>query len=672
MAGIRLSGLASGMDIDSIVSKMMSAKRIPLDKLKQKKQTMEWQRDGYREINTLLLDFRSELTQMKLTTKYRSRTTTTTDESKVTATASSSAALSSFTISSVSKLATAATKVNKEAISKSGTKIDPKASLYNISDQFADSTFEWKTGSVESETINVTSDDTSSVSLKLTDGMKVKIENLSDISVKVNGESYQVVTGEPTDDNQVKIDADGNLTFNTGVSFKKNSTIKVDYIADQKVDTFAFTKESNGFSLTRGSINSISSFTVNEKTYTVDSWNIMDGETKVGTIDPTTGTISDFQIAADSTVSVTYTQNYFNFKMGSYDEEGKQVIGNFNIQGSESLDQVINKVNSSDAGVSMFYDSFKDQVTLIRNETGDFNTTGEEIYISGNFLNQVLKFDGATETGGQNAKFTLNGLETERYSNSFEINGVTLTLKKEFSDSAATISINNDANAVFENIKGFVDKYNELIGKIQGKIQEERYRPYSPLTDAQREQLSDKQEELWEEKAKSGLLRHDSTMTSLLSSMRLDFYGSVESENISQLYNQLSKIGIKTTSNYLEGGKLEINEAELKKAIENDPESVESLFRSSGISDSQKGIAQRLYDTVGKTMDILYEKAGKSYSVYDQYTMGKQLHDIEDQIDSYEDRLEDYEDRYYSQFTAMERAIQKANSQSTYLSQYFS
>ena len=79
---MRIGGLASGMDIDSIVADLMKAERMPLDKLKQKKQVLEWQRDDYRSMNTLLLDFRSELTQMKLSSKYRARTTTSTDETK--------------------------------------------------------------------------------------------------------------------------------------------------------------------------------------------------------------------------------------------------------------------------------------------------------------------------------------------------------------------------------------------------------------------------------------------------------------------------------------------------------------------------------------------------------------------------------------------------------------
>ena len=47
----RIGGLASGMDIDSIVEKLMQAERMPLNKAFQRKQTLEWQRDAYRNVN---------------------------------------------------------------------------------------------------------------------------------------------------------------------------------------------------------------------------------------------------------------------------------------------------------------------------------------------------------------------------------------------------------------------------------------------------------------------------------------------------------------------------------------------------------------------------------------------------------------------------------------------
>ena len=401
-----------------------------------------------------------------------------------------------------------------------------------------------------------------------------------------------------------------------------------------------------------------------------------------GTIDPATGKITGFSVAANSSVEVTYKQNYANFGIETYDSNGKAVKQNFNIQGSDSLNSVINKVNSSSVGVTMFYDSFSDKMTLTRSQTGDFNSGGSEIVTSGQ-LNTAFQFGASTESGGSNAVFVVNGLETQRNSNTFEMNGVSITLKQTFTNNTAedptltysapvNISVNKNTDEIYNNIKGFIDKYNELIDKIGKKVSEDRYKDYTPLTDTQKEQLSDKQQEQWEEKAKSGLLRRDSTLSSLLSSMRTDFYGAVNSDSVSPSYKQLTSIGI-STKPYAREGKLEVDEAKLKKAIEEDPESVEKLFNATGSTYEQKGIAQRLYDTVNKTIDTLTTKAGSAFITNNNsFAIGKQLNTINDQIDRFEDRMKSVEDRYYRQFTAMEKAIQQANSQSANLATIFS
>ncbi|WP_374721183.1 flagellar filament capping protein FliD [Peribacillus tepidiphilus] len=692
---MRIGGLASGMDIDSIVNNLMKAERLPLDKLKQKKQILEWQRDDYRAMNTLLLNFRSELTQMKLSSKYRARTTTTTNDQRVTATASSGAALSSYTISEVKQLATAATKVNTGSISASSTdKIDATKGLYSSSSKFAAGqvSFNWKQGSVETGSINVS---TAGKEFTLVGQSGASVLVNEPMNVKVNGAMYEVVRGvDPSTltDKQVLVTQDGN---NAKLTFKNdlvvNSTISVDYIADKKVETLKFSEDTTSFQVSKGSISELV-ITYGAETWTADVMDpskLMNGAVQVGTIDTETGKITlldPFKIDKDVEITVEYKQNYSTFNVGSHTSKG-YVSQNFFIEGNQSLNQVINMVNSSNVGVSMIYDSFKDQVTLTRKETGNFNGKGasdagydktsssdQEITTSGGFIDTVLKFGGAEETGGDNAVFTVNGLETSRNSNTFEMNGVTITLKQTFAsaDGPVTLAVNNDSNQVFENIKSFVEKYNELISKIQSEVNETVYREYKPLTDEERESLSEKQQEQWEEKARSGMLRRDSILTGALSEMRSDFYTPVNNDMINPLYKQLASIGIKTTSNYLEGGKLEINEATLKKAIETDPESVEKLFNATGNDSSQKGIIQRLYDTVNETMDKLRERAGNSFSTNQQFTLGRQLDIVNSQIDRFEARLKQVEDRYWSQFTAMEKAIQKANEQSAYLMQQFS
>ena len=147
--------------------------------------------------------------------------------------------------------------------------------------------------------------------------------------------------------------------------------------------------------------------------------------------------------------------------------------------------------------------------------------------------------------------------------------------------------------------------------------------------------------------------------------MRLNFSDTAVKGN-SSFYNTLSKIGITTTSDYMAGGKLEINEEKLKVAIEANPDSVEQLFRG------DEGVVQKLYDTVTKTMDNIKLKAGNSNSTNQTFTIGREMDGVDDRISSLQNRLEQMENRYWKQFTAMETAIQKGNDQYSYLSSFFS
>ncbi|MED0668208.1 flagellar filament capping protein FliD [Bacillus badius] len=687
---VRIGGLASGMDIDQMVKDLMKAERMPLDKLKQKKQVLEWQRDDYRTMNTLLLDFRSELTQMKLTTKYRARVAASTNEDRVTATASSAAAQSSYSISQVTELASAATRTTnasslKDSQKNGGERFDLSQSIRSQQSRFTafeDNTFTWEQGVVSQASLK---GDGTSTSLKidLPAGEKILTGKQENMSVKVDGKIFKVVSNSPASENEVQLDENGQLTFSTAP--KQGAVIKVDYITDQKVESKTLTDVTKEMQLSKSGLTADGFALKITKDGTATTYELgasTDGEgytqlvengtgTSIGKINLTTGKIifdGEGQ-PKDAVIEATYKQDYAAFSIGSYTSKG-EVRENFLINASESMNQVINKVNSSSAGVSMFYDTFTGQVSLTRTETGNFNKDAADITVSGSFMENMLQFSTSTETGGKNAVFTINGLTTERNSNTFEMNGVTFTLKQTFAEEVS-VSVNNDSTKVFDNIKEFVNKYNELIDKIQKKTSEERYRKYTPLTDDQRETLSDKQQEKWEEMAKSGLLRRDPLLGSVLTNMRMNFSQPVTNDKVSGAFNQLAKIGITTTANYLEGGKLEINEAKLRKAIEEDPESVENLFRGDGPTDSQKGIVQRLYDTVSKTMNQLKEKAGNSFSTQQQFAIGRTLKGIDSRINSFEKRLVQVEDRYWRQFTAMEKAIQRSNQQSMYLMNQF-
>ncbi|MBF8419121.1 flagellar filament capping protein FliD [Heyndrickxia coagulans] len=686
----RITGLASGMDIDSIVEKMMTVAKQPLVKLQQQKQILEWQEEDYRTLNQKYFDFRSTLSNMKLTSKYRARTTTSSNESYVTATAANNASLGSTTIQSVKQLATAATRVAKDSISTdSSNKVDLNQSLWKQSGNFKRS-IEWSQGGVISDTITAKGDSTDPTSV--TFDLKGTLNSNMPMNVKMNGKTYEVVTDPSVtlSDNQVLLTTAGGqatLKFNSNIS--AGTSISVEYVVDKATKSATVSSDTKSIQLDFGDIIT-DSFTMtvgnnNVSLYqgTDGNMNLFIGSTQIGTLNPETGKIdfnSDFgSIYSGSAIQISYQQNYTSFNLKTYTSSGL-VNGNFYIGADKTLNDVISKVNNSNLGLTMYYDEYKDMFTLTRKETGNFNSSssvdGKEIIISSDthtydFLRDTLKFSGSTEYGGTNAVFNINGLDTERTTNTFAINGVTYTLKSKF-DTPVTVTVSNDTDTIFKNIKNFVDQYNSLIDAVQSKLNEDRYPDYAPLTDDQRKELTDRQQDQWDKKARSGLLRNDMTLKNSLSNMRSLIYSKVNNANISSEYNQLSSIGITTTSDWLKGGKLEINEDKLKAAIQNDPDSVELLFRATGSTTSEKGIVQRLYDSVNNTYNTIVDKAGKSTYVNTQFTIGKNINDLTDKIRDMNDKLGKLEDRYYAQFTAMEQAIQKYNSQYTYLSSFFS
>ncbi|WAA12017.1 flagellar filament capping protein FliD [Fervidibacillus halotolerans] len=693
---MRVTGLASGMNIDEIVENLIKAESIPLDKMKQDKTLLEWKRDAYREMNTELLNFRSELTNMRLSSFYRTRSVTSTNESLVSATVASGAGKGTYTISNISQLARAAYYVNAGAIS-TNENFNPSNGLYAEKDNFAYTGFtDWREGSVETKSI-IVKDAGTSFSLELEAG--TEIIDAANLSVKVNGKRYEVVTSMPSEglaDNQVLVNtATGELTFKNTID--KNSTIKVDYVTNQRIETKTITEDTTSITL-RGALKEDSvSITMGDKTLTTSGNSLLYNSTTVGTIDYSTGKITfndDFKSLVQEEmakygsseddedqpkldIKITSKQYYTSFDLTTYNTDGSQNKETFFIQGAESLNSVISRVNGSDAGVTMYYDSFTGQMTITRNETGNLNSSDSDIELEGAFINKLLQFESGTYEDGKNAIFEINGLRTERTSNAFSMNGVTFTLKnttigEDGNDTGEriTVNVNDDTETLFENIKSFVEKYNELIEKIEEKLNEPKYKDYLPLTDDEREQLTESQQEKWEEMAKSGLLRNDSILSSFITNSRTSIYSPVTQDDMDPTLRSLSAIGITTTTNYL-SGKLEINETALKEAIEKDPESIEKLFIGTGESDSQKGIIRRLTDQVNATMDLLKERAGNTFSVNHQFTIGKQLDVLEDRIEAFEDRLTVLETRYYNQFAAMETAIQNANSQAAYLAQLF-
>ncbi len=343
------------------------------------------------------------------------------------------------------------------------------------------------------------------------------------------------------------------------------------------------------------------------------------------------------------------------------------------IVATDTFEDVLRKI-SSETDVNAFYD--KDgtgQVVFTTRTTGESAKVSFAVPDSGpNFQKEVFRKNSSgdyvgwnwSENRGENAVLEINGLSTERESNTFDLAGTTVTLL-DSTEAAATITVSQDVDQAFDRIKKFVELYNETIDYINGKLTEPLHRDYLPLTDEQKEAMSDREIELWEEKSKSGMLRNDSMLSGILADMRMALGSSVEGlEGISSL----SQIGIKTGL-WQERGKLHIDEDELREALTENPEGVMALFTNNGDSDKELGIARKMHNSIGAGIDRLADRAGSAANLYDQSFLSEEIRRYEERMETIEDRLVRTEERYWNQFIAMERALEQMYSQSDWLTQ---
>ena len=101
---MRVAGLATGMDIEAMVNKLMEAERLPLQRLKQDQTKLEWKRDAFRDINRVLLQFNDLMLDMKLSRTYQSKKVTSSKSNAVTATATTGSLEGSYSINVAGKI----------------------------------------------------------------------------------------------------------------------------------------------------------------------------------------------------------------------------------------------------------------------------------------------------------------------------------------------------------------------------------------------------------------------------------------------------------------------------------------------------------------------------------------------------------------------------------------
>lgn len=520
MAGIRLSGLASGIDTETMIKQLMQAERAPVDRLSQKKQTLTWQRDAYREMNRGLLELRTAASDMLLSKNYVAKAATSSDSSKIAVTANVSSVVGSITIEKIGQLASAA-------------------------------------------------------------------------SVTVQG-----TLGQSSDTT----------------------------LADSEL----------------------------------------------------------FQVDGSGKVNV---------QINSFAANGAAISETISLDSTQKLSDLISAINGkSSLGMSAVYNEITGKLVLTKTSTGKLNPDGADITIRDANADTELVNSQSPTLGkdGKNAEYTIGGQVLEQRTNTFTQNGLTITLNGA-SDTATTLNTKLDTQANFDSIKKFVDKYNDLIDKMNKKVREEKYRDFQPLTDAQRKDLSEDEVKKWEEKAVSGVLKNDSFLRDGLTSFRGAISAKIDTgysyivDSKTVKLNTMAQIGITSTSDFRDGGKLKLDETKLKKMLEEHPEGVYKLFTVDAPEtvtnpdgtitknlEGLDGFVRQIQGFATTMRDKISKVAGLDGAIATTYRLGKSLADLDKSMLTWNDKLKTKEDSYYRRFAAMEKAMSQANNQSATLANYLS
>lgn len=248
------------------------------------------------------------------------------------------------------------------------------------------------------------------------------------------------------------------------------------------------------------------------------------------------GTMSEYPKSTISTTASLYNQKDKFIAAGFFNGKTEASLFSFSLNGQNfqyglgtSLGKIITDINNNTAaGVKAYYDDFNDKLVLTTSKYGNNNESGQEIQIGdpNGFLAQLFKIDQTKETGGENALVKINGVETQRKDNTFTLNDITFNLAGV--GGPATVTVNTDTSGISDKVEKFINKYNEIIASVQGELNETRasygdkYTFYQPLTDAQKEEMTDDEIKNWEEKVKQGILHNDDLLTGSLRSLRTD------------------------------------------------------------------------------------------------------------------------------------------------------
>lgn len=792
---MRLSGLTSGFDTESMIKQLMSSYQTKIDKQNQKLQKLSWQQAGYQDITKKITEFKNKyfdvlkrdtyLMSASTFNKFTSGVTATNgaDTSGLSVSTTSNSAVGSYKVRLNQRASAARASGNSitmekfaldfdKAISAGGTDVTNDDG--SVTRKF-ELSLSFKVGSV-SKTIDFSAEAALDANGNISDAGALKSDMLDALNTKLQeGFGYSGRTGADATGSvdasgnewfiQAEMGANGKVSFNVGgnatasVTESKGNFGLAQAASKVAISTSSVVTGTNIFTVDIGGKSVNVDFKGVSSTY-YDSRNSAGNETILAEFNQLKAAAyrKDKGLSAGATVTQTQLDSYtysseqaakdrnasaiksalgaalpdYKFTLdGSYltakdkngndaefamtsveggtlgiakatasnkatsgtklsamgltpDADGKYTLTindvDITVDKDATVATLMSAVNKSDANVTMTYSSLTNSFTVESKEMGGAG----RVDIKSSDVTKALGIadDNGTVgfTSGQNSVFEINGQEIYLNDNSYTLDGTTFTFNDNMEvGETYTATISKDSTTVKDTVKKFVEDYNQLIEDVYGYIgtapaKDSNGDSYDPLTDDERDEMSEDEITKWEEKAKQGVLYNDSTVSSIMSQIRTTLYNSVTLDDGTKF--GIYSMGIKTSSEWSEHGKLEIDDDAFDKAFENNQDAIVKLFTDSenGVMAKVNKVMDSAVKSSGKaeTRGTLVRKAGKeNSSVTTDSTIYKEMKRIQERMSDLQTKYSEKEEYWWKVFTNMESALSDLNSQTSYISSYF-
>ena len=698
---IRMSGLQSGLDTETLVSALVSGYTLQKDNMVKAQTKLQWKQDSWKAMNKSIYSFYSgKLSAARLSKTYNAKSASVSDSTKAKITAGAEAVNGTQTLE-IKELASTGYLTGGVVSAKddkgNSVKADGSTKLSAI------------TG-LTSGTITVSAEGKNK-DITLTEDMTVNqfVAQLKDAGLNANFDANNQrffvsskTSGVDHDFSITASDANGLTSLQKMGLFTLNDTETKEYEkwAGYATDTAALDELKQSTYESR-KIN----YKDRAKTY-ADKYNAAKAVVDAIKADDTWTTIDDKKAKLASLKS-SFDANYSSYAKTddkgniTYDtdklkEDGK--LEEFNARKKE-IDALSDTIDKYDKAVKDMDDS-KDYVTIDAEgkavaDPGNANLIAEvdsdnatirsnsdaaidaKVAYSVNMLNKIqngslTSSKDAARVIGKDATIILNKATYTSNTNNFAINGLTITAEAK-TDGEITITTNTDTDAVYDSIKDFFKEYNTLIKSMDEAYNASSSKGYEPLTSDEKEAMTEDEVKEWEKKIKDSLLRKDATLGSASSSMKNLMAQSFE---INGKKYSLASFGIKTQGYFdaadnekgvyhIDGDKDDDvssgNDDKLRAAIASDPDAVISFFSQ---------LATSVYNDLSKKMAT--SSVSSAYTLYNDKQMTKEYTSYSSKISDKEDEITKWEDYYYKKFSSMESALAKLNQTQSSLAGYFS